>query len=58
MSTLQDRFAFEDLTYHDVLLLPGYSEVLPKETSTQTLLNQSIILNIPLVASAMDTVTK
>jgi IMP dehydrogenase len=58
MSTLQDRFAFEALTYDDVLLLPGYSEVLPKETSTQTLLTQSIILNIPLVASAMDTVTE
>jgi IMP dehydrogenase len=58
MSTLQDRFAFEALTYDDVLLLPGYSEVLPKETSTQTLLTKSIILNIPLVASAMDTVTE
>ncbi len=58
MSTLQDRFAFEALTYDDVLLLPGYSEVLPKETSTQTLLTQSITLNIPLVASAMDTVTE
>ncbi len=58
MSTLQDRFAFEALTYDDVLLLPGYSEVLPKETSTKTLLTQSIILNIPLVASAMDTVTE
>ena len=58
MSTLQDRFAFEALTYDDVLLLPGYSEVLPKETSTRTLLTQSIILNIPLVASAMDTVTE
>ena len=58
MSTLQDRFAFEALTYDDVLLLPGYSEVLPKETSTRTLLTQSITLNIPLVASAMDTVTE
>ena len=58
MSSLQDRFAFEALTYDDVLLLPGYSEVLPKETSTKTLLTQSISLNIPLVSSAMDTVTE
>jgi IMP dehydrogenase len=58
MSTLSARFAFEALTYDDVLLLPGYSEVLPKETNTQTLLTQSISLNIPLVASAMDTVTE
>jgi IMP dehydrogenase len=58
MSSLQNRFAFEALTYDDVLLLPGYSEILPRDTNTQTLLTQSISLNIPLVASAMDTVTE
>jgi IMP dehydrogenase len=58
MNSIQSRFAFEALTYDDVLLLPGYSEILPKETVTQTLLTQSIQLNIPLVSSAMDTVTE
>lgn len=48
----------EALTYDDVLLVPGYSEILPKEASTKTWLTQSIQLNIPLVSSAMDTVTE
>ena len=58
MSSYTDRFAFEALTYDDVLLLPGYSEVLPRDTNTQTFLTQSIPLNIPLVSAAMDTVTE
>lgn len=58
MSSITDRFAFEALTYDDVLLLPAYSEVLPRDTSTKTWLTPSIALNIPLVASAMDTVTE
>lgn len=58
MNPLSDRFAFEALTYDDVLLLPGYSEILPRDTNTQTFLTQSIPLNIPLVSSAMDTVTE
>lgn len=53
-----DKFLFEALTYDDVLLLPGYSEVLPRDTSTQTLLTRNIQLNIPLVSAAMDTVTE
>jgi IMP dehydrogenase len=58
MSSLSDRFAFEALTYDDVLILPGYSEVLPKDTDTRTQLTKSIHLNIPLVSAAMDTVTE
>lgn len=58
MSFLHDRFAFEALTYDDVLLLPGYSEILPRDANTQTFLTQAIPLNIPLVSSAMDTVTE
>jgi IMP dehydrogenase len=58
MSSISDRFAFEALTYDDVLLLPGYSEVLPRDTSTQSWLTKTIRLNIPLVSSAMDTVTE
>lgn len=58
MTSLSSRFAFEALTYDDVLLLPGYSEVLPRDTITRTWLTPSIQLNIPLVSSAMDTVTE
>src|SRR6185312_14737502 len=49
---------FEALTYDDVLLLPAYSEVLPRDTNTTTQLSKNIKLNIPIVAAAMDTVTE
>ncbi len=52
------KFLFEALTYDDVLLLPAYSEVLPRETVVQTLLTRNIRLNIPVVSAAMDTVTE
>jgi len=58
MSLDTSKFLFEALTYDDVLLLPGYSEVLPRETSTVTQLTRNIQLNIPLVSAAMDTVTE
>jgi IMP dehydrogenase len=47
----------EALTFDDVLLLPGYSEILPKDVSLRTQLTQNIALNIPLLSAAMDTVT-
>lgn len=53
-----EKFIFEALTYDDVLLLPSYSEVLPREVSTQTKLTKKIALNIPIVSAAMDTVTE
>ncbi len=53
-----EKFLFEALTYDDVLLLPAYSEVLPRDTSTQTRLTRNIQLNIPLVSAAMDTVSE
>lgn len=53
-----DKFLFEALTYDDVLLLPAYSEVLPRDTRTDTQLTRSIRLNIPLLSAAMDTVTE
>ena len=53
-----EKFLFEALTYDDVLLLPAYSEVLPRDTSTQTQLTKNIQLNIPLVSAAMDTVSE
>ncbi len=52
------RINEEALTFDDVLLLPGYSEVLPKDVSLTTRLTRDIILNIPLLSSAMDTVTE
>jgi IMP dehydrogenase len=46
------------ITFDDVLLIPGYSEVVPKDTATKTLLAKGIELNIPVVSAAMDTVTE
>ncbi|MES2387373.1 MAG: IMP dehydrogenase, partial [Bacteroidota bacterium] len=58
MTFQTDRFAEEALTYDDVLLLPGYSEVLPREVNTNAQLTREIRLNIPLLSAAMDTVTE
>ena len=52
------RIAEEALTFDDVLLLPAYSNVLPKSVRLESQLTQAIVLNIPLVSSAMDTVTE
>jgi IMP dehydrogenase len=52
------KFLFEALTYDDVLLVPAYSEVLPRETDTTTQLTANIKLNIPILSAAMDTVTE
>jgi len=49
---------FEALTFDDVLIVPGYAEVLPDQTDVSTQLTASIRLNIPLVSAAMDTVTE
>ncbi len=58
MSLDASKFLYEALTYDDVLLLPAYSEVLPRDTNTTTQLTRSIRLNVPLVSAAMDTVTE
>ena len=52
------RLLGKALTFDDVLLVPAYSEVLPKDTSLQTRLTRTISLNLPLVSAAMDTVTE
>lgn len=51
------KFIAEGLTYDDVLLVPAYSEILPREVDTSTYLTKKIKINIPLVSAAMDTVT-
>lgn len=51
------KFVSEGLTYDDVLLIPAYSEILPRDVDTSTFLTKKIKLNIPLVSAAMDTVT-
>jgi IMP dehydrogenase len=58
MYLTQSKLAGEGLTYDDVLLLPAYSEILPRETNTQTQLTRNIKINVPIVSAAMDTVTE
>ena len=52
------RIVDEALTFDDVLLLPAYSEILPKSASLSTRLTRDITLNLPLISAAMDTVTE
>jgi IMP dehydrogenase len=52
------KFVGEGLTYDDVLLIPAYSEILPREVSIQTKFTKNITLNTPIVSAAMDTVTE
>lgn len=58
MSLDADRFTKEGLTYDDVLLIPAYSEILPREVEISTKFSRNISLNIPIVSAAMDTVTE
>ncbi len=57
-SFLEDKVVMEGLTYDDVLLVPAYSEVLPREVSLSTRFSRNIELKIPFVTAAMDTVTE
>ncbi len=54
----EEKFAFEALTFDDVLLLPGYSTVLPRDVDVRTYFTRNIRLNVPLVSAGMDTVTE
>jgi len=58
MSFTQDKIASEGLTFDDVLLLPAFSEVLPREVSIKSQFSRNIELNTPIVSAAMDTVTE
>ena len=55
---MQDRIAYQGITFDDVLLEPGYSDVVPREVDVRTQLTRNIRLNIPIVSSPMDTVTE
>ncbi|MBN3035830.1 MAG: IMP dehydrogenase [Bacteroidales bacterium] len=57
MIPYDQKFSGEGLTYDDVLLLPSYSEVMPREADTSTYFTRNVRLNIPIVSAAMDTVT-
>ena len=54
----EGKIKYDALTYDDVLVLPAYSSVLPKDTDTSIVLTEKIQLRIPLISSAMDTVTQ
>lgn len=55
---IANKFVSEGLTYDDVLLVPGYSEVLPREVNISSHFTRKIVLNTPIVSAAMDTVTE
>ncbi len=55
---MQDRIAYQGITFDDVLMEPGYSDVVPGEVDVRTRLTRRIPLNIPVVSSPMDTVTE
>jgi len=57
-SFIADRIVMDGLTFDDVLLIPAYSEVLPKTVELQTRFSRNIVLNVPFVTAAMDTVTE
>ncbi len=58
MTAHDNKILGEGLTYDDVLLVPAYSEVLPREVSIATKFSRNITLNVPIVSAAMDTVTE
>ena len=57
MSFIADKIVMDGLTYDDVLLIPAYSEVLPRTVDLSTKFSKNIELKIPFVTAAMDTVT-
>jgi len=58
MSFLNDKILFEGLTFDDVLLIPSYSEVLPREVDLSSMFTRNIKINTPVISAAMDTVTE
>lgn len=58
MEAHKSKIVGQGLTYDDVLLIPAYSEVLPREVNIQSKFSRNIILNVPVISAAMDTVTE
>ena len=58
MKSHQNKIIGEGLTYDDVLLVPNFSKILPREVSIQTKFSKNISINIPIISAAMDTVTE
>ena len=58
MSFIDDKVLFEGITFDDVLLVPTYSNVLPRQVDLSTRFSRNIIINTPIVSAAMDTVTE
>jgi len=58
MSFIKDKILYEGLTFDDVLLIPSYSEVLPREVDLSSMFSRNIRINTPIVSAAMDTVTE
>jgi IMP dehydrogenase len=58
MSFLSDKIKFEGVTFDDVLLVPSYSEILPREVDLSSQFTRSITINTPIVSASMDTVTE
>src|SRR6267154_2415574 len=55
---MQERIAYQGITFDDVLLEPGYSDVVPRDVDVRTQLTRNIRLNLPILSSPMDTVTE
>ncbi len=58
MSFIDDKILYEGLTFDDVLLVPAYSEVLPREVDISSMFTRNIRINTPIISAAMDTVTE
>jgi len=58
MTAHENKIVGEGLTYDDVLLVPAFSEVLPREVNIQTKFTRNITINVPIISAAMDTVTE
>ncbi len=55
---MHDRIAYRGITFDDVLLEPGYSDVVPKDTNVRTRISRNVTINVPILSSPMDTVTE
>ena len=58
MSFYEDRVCLEGLTFDDLLLIPSYSEIIPRDVNLSSRFTKNITLNVPFVSAAMDTVTE